>query len=342
MFAVHFTQNLPSFKNLEGFALSIPSTNNTIFQVLNLFSLMKNFTKFIVFSFSRSAFQLLMVFALATVCTVQLAAQNPKISIQGTLKTASGASVSDGPQTVTFRLYNVAIGGTHLWEEVADVDVVGGIYSHYLGSVTPLNAGDFGTTLFLGVRIGSYELTPRSELSYSPYAFSVYTTVCSGAVGDVKYSILNPTQFAQANGACWVPMDGRALAVTDQLRSQFGWTNVPDAGGLFMRAQEFSTSPDRDASRTSASPIGAFQDQAVQTHGHNVSDPGHGHTFNDTYRDQGGTSYDIAGGQRFSGGLTSSSDNTSNDATGISIPSSGNGPETRPRNINLWAYIRIN
>ncbi len=306
---------------------------------------MKKLTLFGFSSLSLSALiaPIFVVFGLICVCTGPLAAQNPKISIQGTLKTASGASVSDGPQMVTFRLYNVAIGGTHLWEEVATVDVVGGIYSHYLGSITALNAGDFATTLYLGVRIGSYELTPRSELSYSPYAFSVYTTVCSGAVGDVKYSILNPTQFAQANGACWVPMDGRALAVSDQLRTQFGFTNVPDAGGLFLRAQEFSGSPDRDPSRDSNSPIGAFQDQAVQTHNHNVTDPGHAHSFNDSYRQTGGTSYNIAGGERFSSdNLTSSSDNTASNTTGVSIPSTGNGPETRPKNINLWAYIRIN
>ncbi|MBL7774884.1 MAG: hypothetical protein JNK89_02730 [Saprospiraceae bacterium] len=287
-------------------------------------------------------FSLVLVFACA--CTVQLHAQNPKISIQGTLKTASGASVSDGPQTVTFRLYNVATGGTHLWEEVATVDVVGGIYSHYLGSITALNAADFATTLWLGVRIGSYELTPRSELSYSPYAFSVYTTVCSGAVGDVKYSILNPTQFAQANGDCWVPMDGRALAATDQLRAQFGFTNVPDAGGLFMRAQEFSGSPDRDPSRTSASPIGTFQDQAVQTHGHNVSDPGHTHGYTDTR--QNGNAGDKCGcaGQSAPASTATADDakTTNSSGTGISIPSTGNGPETRPKNINLWAYIRIN
>lgn len=286
---------------------------------------------------------LFIVFALACAFSVRLSAQNPKISIQGTLKTASGASVSDGPQTVTFRLYNVEIGGTHLWEETASVDVVGGIYSHYLGSVTPLNSGDFATTLYLGVRIGSYELTPRSELSYSPYAFSVYTTVCSGAVGDVKYSILNPTQFALANGACWVPMDGRALAVTDQLRSQFGLTNVPDAGGLFMRSQEFSTSADYDPSRTSASPIGAFQDQAVQSHNHGVNDPGHSHGYTDTRQNGGAGDKCGCAGQSSpaSQGTIDDNETSSGSGTGVSIQNAG-GPETRPRNLNLWAYIRIN
>lgn len=138
---------------------------------------MKKLTLFGFSSLSLSALiaPIFVVFGLIGVCTGPLAAQNPKISIQGTLKTASGASVSDGPQMVTFRLYNVAIGGTHLWEEVATVDVVGGIYSHYLGSITALNAGDFATTLYLGVRIGSYESdAPQRTFLFPICLFSVH------------------------------------------------------------------------------------------------------------------------------------------------------------------------
>ena len=289
-------------------------------------------------------FSLLVVFVLVCTYTVQLSAQTPKISIQGTLKTATGASVPDGPQAVTFRLYQQELGGTHVWEEAATVDVNGGIYSHYLGSVTALNASNFATTLYLGVRIGSYELTPRSELSYSPYAFSVYTVVCSGALGDVKYSILNPTQFAAVNGACWVPMDGRTLAPTDQLRITTGLTALPDASGVFFRSQEFSGGADRDPSRTSGSAIAQVQTQAVQAHGHNVTDPGHTHSYLD--RRQNGGAGDKCG---CAGQSNPASQNTADDGrttgsstTGISIPATGNGPETRPVNMNLWTYIRIN
>lgn len=282
--------------------------------------------------------------ALALTCafTVQLNAQAPKISIQGTLKTADGTTVGDGTYNVTFRLYNVEIGGAPLWFENATVDVIGGIYSHYLGSVTALNAANFATTLYLGVKVGSYELTPRTELSYSPYSFTVYTAVCSGAVGDIKHSILNPTQFAAVNGACWVPMDGRALAATDQLRVITGMLNVPDGGGLFVRSQEFSGGADNDPSRTSGSAIATVQGEAVQSHNHGVNDPGHNHSFSDSYRQTGGTSYNIAGGERFSSdNLTSVADNTSTKTTGVTIQNAG-GPETRPKNLNFWVYIRIN
>lgn len=272
----------------------------------------------------------------------QLHAQSPKLSIQGTLKTATGASVPDGQQAVTFRLYRNEMGGTHLWEEMATVDVIGGIYSHYLGSVNPLNPANFDSTLYLGVRLGSFELTPRSELSFAPYALSVafaQKVVCSGAVGDVKYSILNPTQFAAVNGACWVPMDGRNIAGS-QLASLTGATTLPDASGVFFRAQEFSGGADRDPNRTSASAIAQVQAQAVQAHGHNVSDPGHTHSYTNTTYNDGSD----GGGGAFSKptNRVDNNNNTGSSTTGISIPATGNGPETRPVNMNLWVYIRIN
>ena len=274
----------------------------------------------------------------------QAQAQNPKISIQGTLKTADGATVGDGTYNVKFRLYNAinAAEGAQLWEEAATVEVIGGIYSHYLGSITPLNAANFATTLFLGVKVGSYELTPRTELSYSPYSFAVYSTICSGALGDIKHSILNPTQFASVNGACWVPMDGRSIVGSALNTLIPSMTNVPDGGGLFIRSQEFSGGADNDLSRTSGTAIATLQVEAIQSHGHGVTDNGHSHSFNDTYRQTGGTSYDIAGGERFSSNsLTSSADNTNSSTTGISIQNTG-GPETRPKNLNFWVYIRIN
>lgn len=122
-----------------------------------------------------------LVFAFLCLCAMSLHAQNQKISIQSTLKDISGKAIPDGPQNVTFRLYNAASGGTALWTEIASVEVVGGIYSHKLGSITPLNPSDFGVNLFLGVTVsGGQELTPRTELTYSPYAMAVGSLAGNG------------------------------------------------------------------------------------------------------------------------------------------------------------------
>ncbi|MBL7795861.1 MAG: hypothetical protein JNJ90_05090 [Saprospiraceae bacterium] len=295
---------------------------------------------------------------LVAVCTTGLQAQTtPQISVQGTLKTASGTPAPDGTQTVTFRLYNVETGGTHLWEETADVEIVGGIYSHYLGSVTPLNAANFANTLYLAVKVGSYELTPRNRLAYAPYAFSVYSAVCSGAVGDIKFSILNPTDFALENGPCWVPMKGQSLAGSKlaQYTGSYNNSNLPDGSGRFIRAQEFPGSPNNiDDDRDSNTPIGQAQGESFRGHNHTMQNAGaHTHTIilGHNRDDEGG------GGGPDDWSFNDGSDDGSrpprdiSTVPGHSVSTNGShthtidpagGTETRPDNLNFWIYIRIN
>lgn len=292
------------------------------------------------------------IFTLFFFCLlVQLShAQNEKISIQGTLKNANGTSVDDGSYSVTFKLYDDETAGNVLWTEVATVEVAGGIYSHNLGSVTALSPSIFASTLYLGVKVGSYELTPRTELTYAPYALSVgfaQKVVCSGAVGDVKYSILNPTQFAAENGSCWVPMDGRALAATDKLRTITGRTSLPDAGGVFFRAQEFSGGANNDPDRTNTSTIATLQsdEMASHTHAYSLTAASAGaHTHSWTAGLEGDDSGSGGSYNEFTQApgsqTTSSAGAHTHNITGTISNTGGN--ETRPTNMNLWVYIRIN
>lgn len=125
----------------------------------------------------KKVLPLLALVALCTLFSNVLSAQSPKVSVQGTLKTSTGTAVDDGEYSVIFKLYTVASGGSAVWTETADVELVGGVYSHLLGSEEPINPTHFANTLFLGVTVGGSELTPRTELTYSPYALSVNTSV---------------------------------------------------------------------------------------------------------------------------------------------------------------------
>ncbi len=283
---------------------------------------------------------------------------NPKISIQGTLKKASGEPVDDGYYRVTFKLYNDLTAGSVVWQETSDsVEVNGGIYSHSLGSVTALTTAAFMTTAYLGVKVGSYEMTPRTEITYAPYAFAVYSAICSGAVGDVKFSILNPTQFAAENGNCWIPMDGRSISGS-RLNSYL--SSIPNAGGMFLRAQDFGGSygqnaSDNDPDRSHASTIATVQGHTYASHNHSgsiSSDGNHSHTYLDTYHSE-----KITGDDGYNGSGDSDGDNSNplengrvvgrtTDAAGshshtVTINNSGS-TETRPKNLNLWIYIRVN
>lgn len=303
----------------------------------------------------------------------QIFANNPKISIQGTLKNANGNTVSDGTYELTFKLYSQATGGSAVWEEVGNVDVVGGVYSYLLGTTVTLDPNVFSNPVWLGVVIEGFELSPRTEFSYSPYSFSVefaQKVACSGAVGDVKHSILNPTQFAAENGDCWVPMDGRALDPSDELRQITGMTNVPQGGGMFLRAQDFSNS-DNDPNRTHNTAIASVQGEAYKSHQHGPGNLAGGTDFEPSHRHFTGVltnhpNDEIAYGWEGFDGTESNADadrrvadsaGTTNPKKSVTNYAGGHshtvaintgetslegGDETRPKNLNFWIYIRIN
>jgi hypothetical protein len=313
------------------------------------------------------------VFLLFSVFPIEtlMAQDNPGISIQGTFKNSQSEVVEDGSYPVTFKLYHQATGGDPVWEEEAPVVVSGGVYSHMLGTEEDLDPADFAQQVWLAVVIDGFELSPRTAFSYSPYSFSVENAqhaltadevLCSGAVGDVKHSILDPDQFAVVNGDCWVPMDGREMDPDDELRQITGLTHVPQGGGMFLRSQDFENS-NNDPERDYNTDIATVQDDEIGSHDHSMSTAGshthatgvivelnagddaavatyawwsrtgHGSTPA-TWRASGTTSVQNQNNTR--SGETNSSGSHTHD-----IHSTG-GDETRPKNLNLWIYIRIN
>ncbi len=296
----------------------------------------------------KSTFKLLLGLGLFFILNQSLTAQNQKISIQGTLKDASGASVDDGEVELTFKLYHEG-NNEALWEETATVPVIGGIYSHNLGSVEPLSpASIFNQPLFLGVTVGGRELNPRTELTYAPYAISVNAAQqiaqkgCSGQVGDIKYSILAPDDFAKENGDCWVPMDGRSIAGSSLEKYV---SSIPDAGGLFLRAQEFENGADNDPDRNAGTPIATVQADSLKSHTHTVDKGGaHSHLLRSVEQ------------RKFDFGdvpITAISIDEEDDTVNFSGKIFDDGQhtheiintgyeETRPKNLNFWIYIRIN
>lgn len=98
--------------------------------------------------------------------------------VQGVLSDDLGNLVADGAYDLTFRIYDVPVGGVALWTEVdPGVAVVKGGFSVVLGLTTPINLA-FDQTYYLGVQVfADAELTPRVRLASSPYALGLRLVV---------------------------------------------------------------------------------------------------------------------------------------------------------------------
>lgn len=176
------------------------------------------------------------------------------------------------------------------------------------------------------------------------------------------------TTFETQTG--WLLCDGRPLNRTDaRYRALFravGTTwggdadtmfNIPDLRGRFVRGVDKNIQgvatpageagprdPDRDG-RGPASPlsvsqgnrgnfVGSLQEDALESHGHDVSDPGHSHSF-DAFRTDG------AGGVGQAYPRDPNGFGTGRTVTNITIPRSGGGSETRPVNAYVNWIIRF-
>lgn len=271
----------------------------------------------------------------------------PRISIQGTLMDARGRAVADGVHVVEFKLYEMKEGGTPIWNENTTVESKDGIYSHYLGSANPLEEEFFERTLFVALQIGPYEL-PRTELSYVPYTFTANEAriagkvICSGAVGDVKHSVLTPAQFALENGACWVPMRGQNI-FGSKLANILSINILPDAGGVFIRAHEYNDGVDLD--RTPSSPIATLQNESYISHGHAHSlatsqNGAHSHTI-PSNNGGSGSSLNARHDEGPPGTSVPSASVGSHSHTITGSISASGGGDTRPKNLNVYIYVRI-
>lgn len=284
---------------------------------------------------------------------------SPRISLQGTLKDSEGVSIPNGTQTVTFKLFTSATGGTAVWEEEADVSVKGGVFSHMLGSVTPLDPGNFNQPLFVGIIVDGSELLPRSEFSYAPYTLYVERAGNGCPPGSIM-------PFAGATAPTgWLMCNGQALssATYPSLFSVLGTTwgngssginagggtnfNVPDLRGEFLRGQDNGRGVDSGRTLGSAQG-GATKLPATAFTGTTNSAGAHTHavkTSNVDYADPHGhgsaTALDRVSAPGIPSGPGGDADTQSAGAHTHTISINGGGDsETRPRNVSVNYIIK--
>lgn len=112
----------------------------------------------------------MLVISVLSVCKLHSQSIPQTINFQGVLKDASGNIVPNGDYNLTFKIYNVETGGTALWTETKLVNVVDGIFSTQLGSVSAISL-PFDAAYWVGITVGSgSELTPRIAFTSVPYS----------------------------------------------------------------------------------------------------------------------------------------------------------------------------
>jgi Chaperone of endosialidase len=138
---------------------------------------------------------------------------SPTISYQGILQN-NGANMN-GIDTLKILIYTAETGGSPIYSETQAVSVANGVFNMAIGSVTPLLPTlDFTKQYYLAVSVnGAPELSPRSEVSFAPYAFralnadtanyATTATIAKGVSGGVVTNIngfYGPLTLSGADG----------------------------------------------------------------------------------------------------------------------------------------------
>jgi microcystin-dependent protein len=180
----------------------------------------------------------------------------------------------------------------------------------------------------------------------------------AGVVDGNPGEMVNGHSAMQTPPSGWLLCDGMQLngldpayaALYNSIGVSFGGTasskafDLPDLRGYFLRGLDMNAVTDPGAaSRTALQPggnsgatVGSIQMDALVSHSHGVTDPGHSHQ----YYSEGDGCTGEQGLPRQGPGSCVYAHTTSASATGISIQSAG-GAETRPKNVAVNYLIKL-
>lgn len=144
-------------------------------------------------------------------------------------------------------------------------------------------------------------------------------------LGDIKYSILEPYKFNDQHEGEWVIMQGQSIKGSD-LSLLSGMNTLPDARGMFLRSMNLGRV---DGDVDSVRQVGSFQGDSLHSHHHSISPCGHANGSNALLAQKWVASTESNCNER--------SRNVSENFQVIKDKS-----ETRPKNIALFIYIKIN
>ena len=140
------------------------------------------------------------------------------VNYQGRLTNAAGQPVTDGQHAVSFVLYADSVTGGPVWAEAATVTTSDGLFTHLLGSLTPLPR-DLWTTyhdLFLQLIYNGQALNPRTRLAAVPFALlAAGVEVRNGDDSVVLRTGLGPLAGGELSLFSWSGDSGAAAVIFD-------------------------------------------------------------------------------------------------------------------------------
>lgn len=171
-------------------------------------------------------------------------------------------------------------------------------------------------------------ISPRQQILSTPYAIKAMSAKNGVSVGTIVSSILNEAQYAAAHGddlanndmttRLWIPVDGRSIAGS-RLADVLQDTVAPDLRGRFLRGIDTS-GEGRDPKGLRAP--GDYQEDLLGSHNHSYRSTDNGQLYDNGHNYAGG-------GHRFG-------------FVGSKTSGAAGGDETRPKNVAVYYYIKIN
>ncbi len=140
-------------------------------------------------------------------------AQIPEVmTYQGKLTDADGIGI-EGSFDITFRLFDVATGGTALWTEshtgLDQVVIEHGLFNTELGAITTFGVLDFGIQYYLEIEIDGDVMTPRQPLRTDAYAMR------AKVAGELEGGISLETVLVEGNSTGGIPITDATDDVVD-------------------------------------------------------------------------------------------------------------------------------
>jgi len=166
------------------------------------------------------------------------------------------------------------------------------------------------------------------------------------SIGMIQYSILTETQIQDVYGDGWILMDGRSVSGS-KYEQLTGNSNIPDVRGKFLRGYDPTGTTDLDGAGRTLGDAQAEKTKLPNTDfGVSTGNESAGHThsrwFTYGFHTTGWNNpmYGNPGSTPAAGSWTTAGNNSAHTHSASSW--SGGDDETRPKNVCVNAFIKIN